>query len=89
MSASQLLRPEPLRLMRSLNLVGLDFLDPIVLAAVLEIRPPLVIVKIRRAVGKAGSVMVTLPLSMVSELIAVSAASGDWAPASSTLLAPV
>ena len=43
MSASQLLRPEPLRLMRSLNLVGLDFLDPIVLASLADERPLLLI----------------------------------------------
>ena len=43
MSASLLLRPEPLRLMRSLNLVGLDFLDPIVLASLADERPLLLI----------------------------------------------
>ena len=43
MSASRLSRPEPLRLMRSLNLVGLDFLDPIVLAALADERPLLLI----------------------------------------------
>jgi len=36
-------RPEPFRLMRSLNLVGLDFLDPIVLAALVDERPLLLI----------------------------------------------
>jgi hypothetical protein len=36
-------RAEPLRLMRSLNLFGLDFLDPIVLAALLDERPLLLI----------------------------------------------
>jgi MoxR-like ATPase len=34
---------EPLRLMRSLNLFGLDFLDPIVLAALVDERPLLLI----------------------------------------------
>ena len=33
----------PLRLMRSLNLFGLDFLDPIVLAALADARPLLLI----------------------------------------------
>ena len=36
-------RAEPLRLMRSLNLFGLDFLDPIVLAALVDERPLLLI----------------------------------------------
>src|SRR5512139_1975220 len=43
MSASRLSHPEPFRLMRSLNLVGLDFLDPIVLAALADERPLLLI----------------------------------------------
>jgi len=43
MSSRRTIRAEPFRLMRSLNLFGLDFLDPIVLAALVDERPLLLI----------------------------------------------
>ena len=43
MPVSRVSRSEPLRLMRALNLVGLDFLDPLVLAALADERPLLLI----------------------------------------------
>ena len=43
MSVSRMSRSEPLRLMRTLKLVGLDFLDPLVLAALADERPLLLI----------------------------------------------
>ena len=57
-----------------------------VLAAVVESRPPLESVRVRYAVGKAGLVIVTFPLVIVRELMDVSAAMVGCAPVSRTLV---